>query len=792
MGLLEIETRIMVLFIITILALVFFWSQKKADFGRRGLAVRLGLGVIFLALGFWRGRQALDWSEKEQKLGLDNRTVSLEGTVADTKESEGYYVSVLEGCRVAEDGQESGYQEIKRIQVYLNPENEMPRPGDTIQVQGKAGLIQEARNPGEFDYRLYYQAQGIHYRVFALSWERTKQSKAHFGILLSRCVAGAGRILDQIAAPKDAGIFRAVILGDKTGLDEDIRNLYQKNGIAHLLAISGLHLSLIGGAIYRALRRLGAGYGKAGLAAGGLLAFYAAATGASPSVVRAWLMALCGYLASYMGRSYDLLSALGLAGIWILWDSPYRLYQAGVQLSFGAVAGIGMVSEYLSYGLAAEQEDRGSFFEQENRGRAWREKAGSILAISLGMQFATLPVVLYHFFQIPVYGIFLNLLTVPLMGIVVASGCGGVLLGSISLPAGRFAVGCGHVILNLYEFLCRIWESIPGSILITGRPAGWQIGLYYGILAAAAGIWKRGNRRFHIFLLVIAPVFLMRVPLLGMEISFLDVGQGDGICIRTERGAILVDGGSTDQKQLGKNRLEPFLKSQGVSEVDYAIVSHGDQDHISGLMYLMEESDITIKNLVLPGRGKGQEVYDRLSRAALAQGGTIHWMERGDRLKWGRLEIFCLYPAAELSPGAGVCKKEEDRNEHSLVLRVSYGNFGMLLTGDMSGEGERRLLELERADGQGAKMEKNGIGQAQVLKVAHHGSAYSTTREWLDEVSPAWAVISYGEGNRYGHPGPEVLRLLEERNVQTFHTGKSGAVRLWTNGERIWWSQWIL
>ena len=253
-----------------------------------------------------------------------------------------------------------------------------------------------------------------------------------------------------------------------------------------------------------------------------------------------------------------------------------------------------------------------------------------------------------------------------------------------------------------------------------------------------------------------------------------------------------MDGGSTDQKQLGKNRLEPFLKSQGVSEVDYAIVSHGDQDHISGLMYLMEESDITIKNLVLPGRGKGQEVYDRLSRAALAQGGTIHWMERGDRLKWGRLEIFCLYPAAELSPGAGVCKKEEDRNEHSLVLRVSYGNFGMLLTGDMSGEGERRLLELERADGQGAKMEKNGIGQAQVLKVAHHGSAYSTTREWLDEVSPAWAVISYGEGNRYGHPGPEVLRLLEERNVQTFHTGKSGAVRLWTNGERIWWSQWIL
>ncbi len=807
LGLLGIRISTMAVIMITALVLLTLsWSRMNAissgqrdtrrlsdenRLRRRAMAVRIALGVIFLAFGFGRGHKAFKWSEEEQKLELDNKDISLWGTVADVRQSGDYYVSVLKDCKVIENGQKGGHKDIKRIQVYLEQMDEMPAQGDKIQIKGKANLIQGARNPGEFDYRLYYQAQGIHYRVFSISWERTRHAGLYPGNILSWWADSAGKILDQIAVPKYAGIFRAAILGDKSGLDEDIRDLYQKNGIAHLLAISGLHLSLIGGVVYRLLRRMGAGYGLAGLAAGALLAAYAVATGASPSAVRAWLMALCGYLAAYMGRSYDLLSALGLAGLLILWDNPYRIYQAGVQLSFGAAAGIGIVSEYQSSGWEKEQKGTGSSPEPIKRCQALGKQAGSVLAISLGMQLVTLPVVLYHFFQIPVYGIFLNLMVVPLMGIVVASGCGGILLGSIFLPAGRFAVGAGHVILRFYEFLCRIWEAIPGSILIVGRPNGWQTVIYYGILAAAAGLWKRGKRCFSVVVLMLAPLFLMHLPASGMEVCFLDVGQGDGICIRTGRGTILVDGGSTDQKQLGKNRLEPFLKSQGVSRVDCAIVSHGDQDHISGLMYLMEESDILIENLVLPGMGKGQEIYERLSQAAAAQGGTVYWMARGDRLKWGRLAIFCLYPESGSSKEKEAGKKEEDRNEHSLALQVSYGDFHMLLTGDMSGKGEQRLLELEREERRKEEKETIPMKQTQVLKVAHHGSSYSTTKEWLDEISPVWAVISYGQGNRYGHPGEKVLKLLEERKIETFQTGQSGAVRLWTNGKRILWRQWI-
>lgn len=745
----------------------------------------LTLGAAFLIIGFWRGQNAREWVKREQGLGLDKQNVLIQGNVANIRKNENFYVAVLEDCVILEEGEKdqrdqteqknmvSGHIQIKKIQVYLEQNGEMPFPGDRLLVKGKAGLFGEARNPGEFDYRLYYQAQGMNYRVFAASWKKTGEKKGHLWKIPARISAYGGKVLDAVACPKDAGIFRAAILGDKSGLDGDIRALYQKNGIAHLLAISGLHLSLAGGVVYGLLRRLGAGYGKAGLMGGGLLALYVVITGSSPSVVRAWIMAVCGYFAACMGRTYDLLSALGLSAFLILWDEPFWLCQAGVQLSFGAVAGIGIVSEW--------QPD-----SQETRKGVFWSKFLETLAVSLGMQFITLPVVLYHFFQVPVYGIFLNLLVVPLMGIVVASGCGGILLGSFSLSAGRFAAGCGHMILRFYEFLCRVWEAFPGSILLLGRPALWQAGLYFGALAVSGGMWKK-RRRFAILFLTLAPLLLLPLPPNGMEVSFLDVGQGDGICIRTGEGTILVDGGSTDQKQIGKNRLEPFLKSKAVSQVDYAVVSHGDQDHISGLVYLLEESDIRIMNLVLPAAGRGGEIYEKLGEAAIRQGGKVHWMQRGGQLKMGRLEMVCLYPRENSSEQTGTWEKE-DRNEHSLVFRADYGNFHMLLTGDMSGKGERELLELETAEREERESrEEPGLKEVQVLKVAHHGSSYSTTKEWLDTLSPVWAVVSYGKGNRYGHPGEEVLKNLDEKNVEVFQTGESGAVWLRTDGRRIWW-----
>ena len=261
---------------------------------------------------------------------------------------------------------------------------------------------------------------------------------------------------------------------------------------------------------------------------------------------------------------------------------------------------------------------------------------------------------------------------------------------------------------------------------------------------------------------------MLPLPLRGLSVTFLDVGQGDGICLRTGRYTVLVDGGSSDEKDLGKYRLEPFLKSQAETVVDYAVVSHGDADHISGLEELMESGNIRVRFLVLPAAGKEDPAYERLEALVRLQGGERLFMEKGDRLSLGKLELTCLYP-----DGAA----RRDRNDHSLVLRADYGNFHLLLTGDMTLQGEQEILQDPRTSAL--------LADIQLLKVAHHGSDTSTGEAWVEAAAPRWAVVSYGVGNRYGHPKEEVLKRLKKQGTLVYETGRQGAVTVRTDGKRI-------
>lgn len=722
-----------------------FSSQKRFFKGR---SLWLWLLPVFLLGGMMRAQQAKGECERELSLGLDGRTVTLQGEVLEIREQDKWTVVILE-C-----DKRTG-AELKRIQVYLEPPEAASGIGSTIQVRGECRSFEKARNPGEFDYGLYYRSLKLNYRMFAKSCEIVDGSCSRYRESLRRTAVWAADQLQLLTAPDGekgrAGIFRAMLLGDKTGLSENIRHMYQKNGIAHLLAVSGLHLSLVSLAAYGILRRLGAGYGAAGIAGGAVLLSYTLLTGASPSVVRALIMVLCGFLAAYLGRTYDLLSALGLAAFCMLWDSPYLICQAGVQLSFGAIVGIG--------GLAP------CLYRDES-------KLVQGFAVSVGMQMMTLPMVLYHFFQYPLYGIFLNLLVVPVVGIVIASGAAGIAAGALNLAAGRFAIGSGCAVLQWYEWCCGVFERLPGSNILWGRPDFGQIGVYYGVILSAVWLFKGGRRMAAAFF--VAVLLLWVRPPGGLEVTFLDVGQGDGICLRTGETTIFVDGGSSDEKKLGENRIEPFLKSSGIGHVDYWVVSHGDQDHISGLLYLMEEGDIAISNLIMPGAGQGDEVYEKLAAMARKRGGKIFWMEENDSLQAGALTVKCLYPQS------GIISGKSDRNEHSLVLQVDYGEFCMLLTGDMSGDGENRLMDTMQ------------MPDISVLKAAHHGSRYSTGSRWLEQVKPEWAVISCGRDNRYGHPHKETVERLEEKNVEIFETDMDGAVILNTDGKTIRWRTWLV
>ena len=697
------------------------------------------------------------------------------------------------------DGQEEWKEyELDRLLVYLPPEEigkEELLPGMKLLCMGELEIFEPARNAGEFDYRLYYRSRHICCRMSAKKAEITDRSADPLKAAAYSFRERAREALKQFCTEKDAGLLSAVLLGDKTQMDEEINDLYQKNGIAHLLAVSGLHVSLIGMGLYRLLRRLGLGFGWAGVWSGGLLFLYGTMTGFGPSVFRACLMLACSFAASYLGRTYDLLSAMSLAAICLSLENPFVIFTGAFQLSFGAVFAIGWAGKELSDGLECKKE--------------WE----NALSVSLAIQLVTGPIVLYHFFEYPLYGIFLNFLVIPLMTYVVGAGIAGLLMGMAGISLLAAAAGAGtlsgaaaavghllelgaegsmgtcHYIFAWYEMLCRLTKRLPGSSLILGRPESWKLAAYYGILAVLLlFLGSRGRKRAETgertkagemmekdreaaakdrFMdrikiwgcLSSLIVFLLYRSVSGLRIDFIDVGQGDGILLETKKQVVLVDGGSTQLKKLGEQRLEPLLKSRGIRKIDMAFVSHGDQDHISGLMWLLEEdTGIEIGRLFLPLPGKGEEIYEKLESAAARKGVKTDYICTGDLIQSGKLSLSCLYPYSDTL--------SSDRNGHSEVLLAEYGDFSMLLMGDLGTEGEAEIAEVWD--------EKK---QVQILKAGHHGSSTSSSELFLDTVRPQIAVLSYGKDNSYGHPHPEVIERLEERGIASWATEEQGQDR---------------
>lgn len=645
-------------------------------------------------------------------------------------------------------------QPVGTILVYLDAEDSLhsrrPLPGEQIKVYGKISPAEAARNEGQFDFRLYYRTISVHGSMYGTSFQIIGGDPKPFARGLQALRLRMGDILDQLLPPQDAGIYRALLTGDKSAMDEDIRSLYQENGIAHILAVSGLHLSILGLGVYELLRRFGRSKAASGLVAALLIVSYGILTGCSGSALRAVLMLLLRFLGAAVGRSYDMLTAMAAAALFLLWKEPFMLFSAGFQLSFLAVLAIG-----LSHALPAPKHP---LF------------AG--LWISFYLQLLTLPVILFHYFRFPLYGIFLNLIVLPLMGCVIYSGVFGVGLFALSEKLATIAVGGGHWILRLYTLLCTRCAALPYSSLLLGRPSMHSVLLYYtalGFMTWALAERKTSERSRLPLPCIVLPLILSMLGLpakqpQGLEITALDVGQGDGFILRNQGLVMSVDGGSTSDQRLGKNVLVPYLESQGIERIDLALITHCDADHYSGILYLLEEEPkISIGELLLPRVAVQDARYDALRDAAAARDVQIRYFGQGDSIALGEVEILGYYPARTA--------KLETANDHSIGMLLHAPDFQMLFTGDMDETCEQQMLA--------ALWEANaGYPKIDVLKAGHHGSHTSSSEALLAALRPDYAILSYGVGNDYGHPHAETRERLERYGVEMLETGKMGEIRI--------------
>ena len=794
------------------------------------------------------------------------REVLAEGTVSEIQRTaKGVRLELKDAQCASYDAAETEYRPVGNLLVYaedVSAENGEIKYGQQVFVYGKGSLFEKAPNPGGFDAKAYYfslgitgSIQGKTIRITDFSYHRLTQALFQAkSKLLNSYVTYLGE--------EGAGVISSMLLGERALLSDETRELYRRGGISHILAISGLHVSLIGMALYGFLRKTVLGRnGAIPVACAGVI-LYGTFVEAGTSTKRAVIMFLLLLLATVLGRTYDTLSAMSVSVIVILFMSPGALYTASFQLSFAAAYGSSVVAVLLrEWGGAARDgggkraggqpgvaqtgvvtfgtDAKSAVKSAQNaarkadsiRGRFGeylKEKIRNMFLFGLAIQVVTFPFTVYHFFEYPTYGFLLNPIVVPLMTILLLCGLLSGVLGLFVPWLGYFFAGGAGGILWIYEMLCRGAEKLPGALLLFGQPKAWQMCLYFLMLVLCLCAWQArgekrvrssykwmnclaelfGNTKVIFLMLLLLPLCLLPAPGAAFEAAFLDVDQGDGIVLRERGGAVLlVDGGSTGVQKVGEKRIIPYLKSQGIRVIDCAFVSHTDSDHISGLKEILEVMPVCskyresmlgytgtpmVKRLVLPEwkgmadeepamsgvvihetesvsgaeqkTGETDSAYHSLLELAREKQVEVYYMEAGDCMTMGRdLKLFCLAPEKAIV--------YENTNAASMVLLASYGEFDMLLTGDMEKEGEMRLLEsISAMSGSGMPVE--------VLKVAHHGSRTASSEGFVSMLRPRISVISCGKNNRYGHPHTETLESLYGANSRVYRTDESGCVTM--------------
>ncbi len=717
--------------------------------------------------------------------------VTVTGTVSRKEEKPEYCTLYLQDNHVR--SLNKSFHE-SSILVYIETKNQ-PLIGNKIQVTGQADVFEEARNPGNFDQKSYYQKQGMYVFVWADAMEVVDTRVWHIREWLAALRKSWKSMLVRELGEYYGNTMSAILLGDKGGLDKGLKNLFQKSGIGHILAISGLHMSFLGTGFYKVLRRAGLSFWTAGTAGILFLLAYTAMIGSGVSSLRALVMFIVRMGADISGRDYDLPTSLALAAAAITLWRPLYLLDAGFLLSFGALLGIGAVSPYVEFCIGADLQVKENKPPIGCGGRYTGKIAASLVKAmcpSLAVNLTLLPVLLYFYYEFPPYSILLNLLVIPLMSVLLGAGVVGSVLGIFWGEAGRGVFWICAFVLKIYEKTCQAGMHMPGSRIVAGRPQAGGIIVYYSILFVLCtvvylikGYKRKGTRTLKLlqrkkerFLLGGISITVLMLALFTacgqktrageLTVTMLDVGQGDGLYLKGPKGRnYLIDGGSSDVSGVGQYRLIPYLKSIGVSSLDYIFVSHGDMDHISGIVELLESQDeeICVRNLVLPPGRVHDESLQKLARTASDNHTRIATMEPGDIIQEGGLELKCLAPVTAY--------KEEPGNGASMVLEARMGEFEMLFTGDIEGEGER-LLE-----------QSGALKEYDILKAAHHGSKNSGAGEFLALTRPKAVWISSGTGNRYGHPHKEALERFGIYTDFVYNTQDTGALTLVTDGKKL-------
>ena len=747
--------------------------------------------AILRAAGIRPGPQGL---EKLEAL-VDGQKVVLTGRVCRMTQTKNGCSVLLKNItidRIYQDRADSGryrsdtYEYVKpedikipgsyKILVYTKTKFIEGGYGAFLTVFGEAGIFNYPENPGEFDIRSYYHSRKIILSVndASLTLPDMQQKTSFIMNLLLRVQHALSVSLHSILDEEDAAVVGALILGEQALLPDEIRQMYTKAGIIHILAVSGLHIQLIGSSIFLMLRRRRFSYTVSGTSSMTVLVLYAAMTGCSLSCVRSVVMFGIWCLAQIFGCREDRPTSLGAALFVILTAFPYSVSDSSFWLSFGCMGSMIFAAPALAACFGPGSKADGI------RGR---------LIYSCAVMLGTMPLICFYYYRFPLYSLLVNLIVLPIVPFLAGFGFTGALLGLASVRAGCFTASGCHFILSFYRVLCRAQSRLPFASLVIGRPSFVKITVYYILLLAAllTASRKKQRRKTALFqrtgaaaLLAFGIVIFFMPSHPSFRAVFLYVGQGECILIQDKRHSYLVDCGSSSIENVWDKKVFPALAYYGVSDLDAVFVSHGDADHINGLLELLGSyekdllgkncSGISVNEIIVSCALSEDEGLQSVEKAAKEKDIPVRILLPGDEVTDGDISAVCLYPCED--------QLFHDSNRDSMVLHLTYDSFSLLLAGDLEGEGEDLFLEQT-----GGLPEREHSG-AVILKASHHGSRNATSDRLLDLINPSFVVISCGLNNLYGHPAPEMIKRLSSHDIPYYRTDLDGAVSVFAGSKK--------
>ena len=704
----------------------------------------------------------------------------------------------------------------------------LPLPGQICSVKGHFLELSPATNEGEFSLPSYYKGEGISGVFQAKTIELVRGESSPFAKELFTLKQSLGNRIDALFPEETAGFLKSLFLGERSGITLSEKSLYQSAGISHILAISGLHLSLLGGFFYRLLRKIKLSSLLSSLITSFFLFSYFLFTGSSHSAFRALFMLFLRFAAIQLGKGKDLLSQLSFALLFLLWLNPLSLYSIGMQCSFFTLFVFFLLEERPGKAVRKKKEKALSKICKKHalgfskhpslllKFPAYLSKLIPCLLSTLPHRLqgsflfylALLPLFSLTQFSFPLYAPLLNLLLLPLLPFFFLLGAVSIFLSY--LPEQDFLLlhllsFSSRFLLNLLFQIFHLFMekslALPFSQILLGKMQALSVIFYFLFLYLLFFFPKAKSLSLLLSLgfLLSLPLYLPKPPK-ELEIAALDVGQGDGFVLRKGALVFTIDNGSTSKNLFPEQIFFPYCKAKRIQHIDYALLTHCDRDHISGIQALLEKNpSISLSHLILPASALQDHRYDLLKRLAYNHGADVSYWQKGDELVFSEQGICLSAKKTAWAENPSTSKKRgpdtkghqlhircfypndstyiEEANAHSIGCLLEYGHFRMLFTGDMPKESEEALLENCR--------ETEASPIVDVLKLAHHGSKTSSCPSFLSETRAKFALFSYGKKNRYGHPHKSTVENCKKYRLFPLETAKLGEILIKTNGEQF-------